>query len=143
MGVWVVEKGGSCRGALPKEIWAAAWLTAAAVGSFLMLKLLGIVCWVLPVVGLLLPLLAMPVLWSGAAMLAVGSGALCWVALRRGERRRICLLLLTVDVAVLAVMLLVTAYLFGLIPRSWAWIWGPAAEIGSWFFHMPSAFALM
>ena len=52
-------------------------------------------------------------------------------------------MLLTVDVAVLAVMLLVTAYLFGLIPRSWAWIWGPAAEIGSWFFHMPSAFALM
>lgn len=76
-------------------------------------------------------------------MLAVGSGALCCVALRRGERRRICLLLLTVDAAVLAVMLLVTAYLFGLIPRSWAWIWGPAAEIGSWFFHMPSAFALM
>ena len=118
MGVWVVEKGGSCRGALPKEIWAAAWLTAAAVGSFLMLKLLGIVCWVLPVIGLLLPLLAMPVLWSGAAMLAVGSGALCCVALRRGERRRICLLLLTVDAAVLAVMLLVTAYLFGQIGRA-------------------------
>ena len=131
-----MEKGGSCRGALPKKIWAAAWLTAAAVGSFLMLKLLGIVCWVLPVIGLLLPLLAMPVLWSGAAMLAVGSGALCWVALRRGERRRICLLLL-------AVMLLAAAYLFGLIPQSWAWLWGPAAEIGSWFFHMPSAFALM
>lgn len=143
MGVWVVEKGDSCRGPLPREIWVAAWLTAAAVGNFLMLKLLGIVCWVLPVIGLLLPLLAMPVLWSGAAMLAVGSGALCWVALHRGERRRICLLLLAADAAVLAVMLLVTAYLFGLIPRSWGWLWGPAAEIGSWFFHMPSAFALM
>ena len=125
------------------RLGAAALLTLSSAAGFFALKLLGMVCWVLPVVGLLLPLLALPVLWGGAAMLAVGSGALCWVVLRRGERRRVCLLLLAVDAAVLAVMLLATAYLFGLIPRSWAWLWGPAAEIGSWFFHMPSAFALM
>lgn len=76
-------------------------------------------------------------------MLAVGSAVLCVMKLRGGEqeRRWLSLVLLAVDAVVLAVILLVTAYFFGLVPRSG--LWQLAADIGGWFFHMPSPFALM
>ncbi len=126
-----------------RDLPPAGLLTLAALVSFFMLKLLGVVCWILPIIGLLLPLLAVFPLWGAAAMQAVGSGVLCVMALRRGERRWVFLLLLAVDVLVLAVILLVGAYFFGLVPRSWTWLWQLAADIGGWFLHMPSPFALM
>lgn len=131
--------------AVGRDLPPAGLLTGAALVSFFTLKLLGIVCWVLPIIGLLLPLLAAPVLWGAAAMQAVGSGVLCLMGLRCGERWRRWVFggLLTVDVLLLAVILLVTAYFFGWIPRSWTWLWGLAGDIGGWFLHMPSAFALM
>lgn len=127
------------------RLGAAALLTLSSAAGFFALKLLGMVCWVLPVIGLLLPLLALPVLWGGAAMLAAGGIVLCAMELRGGgaPRRGAYLLLIGVNAAVLAGIVLVTAYLFGLIPRSWAWLWRPVSKLGSWFFHMPSAFALM
>lgn len=129
--------------AIGRDLPTAGLLTLAALVSFFALKLLGIVCWILPIIGLLLPLMAMPVLWGGAAMQAAGSAALCVVGLRKGKRRWVFWLLLAVDGALLAVIALVTAYFFGLVPRSWTWLWGLAGDIGGWFLHTPSAFALM
>lgn len=81
-------------------VLAGGILSLASVGAILFLRVLGVVCWVLPVLGLILPILAWPLLWGSALVMTIVSLVLCIFCLREGKAAAVIFIVL--DAAILA-----------------------------------------